>query len=67
MKAVSTILAQDLSLSKDQMEFERGDFRQLIVEIVENDQPRVLISRQGPGFFTNVTPVEISDVLKPFF
>lgn len=49
------------------MEFVKGDFRELKVEVIENGQSNVVIARQGPGFYTQDTPTEIGTALKPFF
>ena len=64
---ISKILSEELNLNLNQMEFVRGAFRELIVEVILNGQSHTVISRQGPGFFTNDTPTEISNALQPFF
>ena len=64
---MTKILTDDLGLTQNQMEFVIGGARELKVEVITNDERIVLISRKGPGFFTNVTPAEIAAVLKPYF
>jgi hypothetical protein len=49
------------------MEFQPGNFQQFKLEVIKNQAEKVLISRQGPGFFKVTTPVEIIETLRPYF
>lgn len=61
---VRTLLQEDAHLTPAQMEFLRGEFQELKVELIAGDNIAVLINRTGPGFFKNTTPVEIAELVK---
>lgn len=49
------------------MDFKRGDFRELKVEVVEGDRAQVLINKKGQDFYASNTPADIAQALKPYF
>jgi hypothetical protein len=49
------------------MLFQRGGARQFKLEVLNGGEEKVLISRQGPGFFGANTPAEVVTALRPYF
>lgn len=64
---MSKHLSNALNITNEQMDFKRGDFRELKVEVVEGDRAQVLINKKGQDFYTSNTPADIAQALKPYF
>jgi hypothetical protein len=56
-----------LALDDSQILIERGPGKSIKVEVEDNGDFTVLIDRSGKGFFTEQTPANIVEALRPYY